>query len=110
MIYKIHKAFNNIDELTQFIDTGVLFVHRKESGTYLMLSQSIQSLIAQEKSLGTIHQNLYSIDDEHSIFDQVFTLFQIQYLPALLVIENSEVMKVTHEPISKMELINHISI
>ena len=110
MIQKITKTYEDVDELISFIDTGILIMHRKESGDFLMLSQSIQSYIDQQRSESNVHLNLFSLDYDHPAFKDVFRLYQINNLPALLVIEQSEVKDVTVGSISKLELINFVTL
>ena len=110
MIHKITKTYNNVDDLISFIDMGILLMHRMESGDFLMLSQSIQSYIDQCRPECNVHHNLYSIDYDHPTFKEVYELYQIQNLPALLVIAESKVKDVTVGSISKMELINYVKL
>ncbi len=110
MIQKITTSQMSIDELIKFVNTGILLIHKKESGIYLMLSQSVRSYIDQCQLDDNIHRNLYSIDDSHPIFNLISDRFQIQHLPALLVIEKSVVKEVTNGPISKLDLLSYITI
>lgn len=110
MIQKITTSQQNIDKLIRFVNSGVLLIHKKESGNYWMLSESVLSYFDECRLNDNNHRNLYSIDDSHPIFNQVSDRFQIQHFPALLVIEKSEVKEVTNGPISKLDLLSYITI
>ncbi len=110
MIYKITASYRKFEELIEFVETGILFIHRRESGGFLMLSQSIRSYLEKNQLGDSNYHNLYSIDDEHPMFNRIFRLYQLHHLPALLVIKNYEVKEVVVGPISKLDLLKCISI
>jgi len=101
----INHKYDKISKVLDTVGDGILVLHQKYSGTFLMLKNYIDSFsrdYENEQRLEGI--SFCSIDDEHTLFNELVATYQIKNSNALMVIRNGAVINVLNGPLYKNEL------
>ena len=101
----IDNSYIDTSKILNRVGDGILVLHQKYSGNFLMLKNYITSFIQDYNNVKRLNGiKFYSIDDSHPLFDELVETYQIKHSNALMVIRGREVANVLNGPLRKYEL------
>ena len=98
----VNQDYSTIEETLNYLVDGILVIHQKGSGCFIMLNNLLASLHIERKAKGKEELRVFSINEDHPLYDD-FTRNT-----AVVVVINCQIREILYSPISKNKLLNSI--
>ena len=97
MLNEVATYIEDRNDIIQFVANGILILHESSSGNFLMLKNCIESSYKSDYPF-------YALKEDHPAFQGLVSIYKVQYLPAMLIVEKAKVIEIIESPISKSEI------
>lgn len=105
---ELDHNYNCVDEVIKQLGTGLIIVHSDGSGTFVMLKKLIEIQKDERDNLDTILPKIFSLNEDHQLYDEFNITFGLMYNSAILIICSAVVREVLLSPMSKSKLISSL--
>ena len=100
----------SVVNIIKFVDDGILIPFENSSGNFLILRNSIDSIMENKAHFSKSKKlDIYCINESHPLYQELIYTYKINQVPAILLVKNAVIKEIYESPITKSGLINLIT-